>query len=99
MCTTRREFDYSNNKHYHTGLYHRAILESATAYSIGAMTNTDNARAMTTAFAAVTGCLNRQNDASQYLECFQALPADEFLKAFSKLSVSQFVSHDRCLQN
>lgn len=69
-------------------------MESGTASSLGLVVNNENARAMTISFAVMTGCLSRQNTVSRFVECFRALPIEEFIKAASKLTVSDFVSYE-----
>lgn len=52
----------------------------------------DEARAMTTAFAIVTGCYHRH--LTQMVSCFRRLKPKEFIKGMNKLYVSSFHSYN-----
>lgn len=52
----------------------------------------DEARAMTTAFAVVTGCYHRH--LTQMVSCFRRLKPKEFIKGMNKLYVSSFHSNN-----
>ncbi|XP_065217534.1 juvenile hormone esterase-like [Planococcus citri] len=68
------------------GLFHRAIMQSGTAFSTWSHFATGNGELMSRAFLIITGC--QRENATKILKCLQRLPIEDFIYLENKLHIA-----------